>query len=112
MVEVDLGADVDLDHYKNCITQAECQNPKVTAFPVSPVHSLTTSSFAEDAPAAFNYISGREYDNQVMSDMLAWMDTYQADGEIAADEFLRRYGDLWHQWVNEETAQRIEKALQ
>ncbi|OOE92501.1 MULTISPECIES: glycine betaine ABC transporter substrate-binding protein [unclassified Salinivibrio] len=112
MVEVDLGADVDLEHYKQCITQADCQSPKVTAFPVSPVHSLTTASFAEQAPAAFNYINRREYDNQVMSDMLAWMDTYQADGEIAADEFLRRYRTEWHQWVDEKTAQRIEDALQ
>lgn len=112
MVEVDLGADVDLEHYKQCITQADCQSPKVTAFPVSPVHSLTTASFAEQAPAAFNYINRREYDNQVMSDMLAWMDTYQADGEIAADEFLRRYRTEWHQWVDEKTAPRIEDALQ
>lgn len=111
MVEVDLGADVNLAHYKQCITQADCRSPQVTAFPTSPVHSLTTASFAKQAPAAFNYISRREYDNQVMSDMLAWMDTYQADGEIAADEFLRRYPSLWHQWVDTQTAQRVEDAL-
>ncbi|KKA43559.1 ABC transporter substrate-binding protein [Salinivibrio sp. KP-1] len=111
MVEVDLGADVNLAHYKQCITQADCRSPQVTAFPTSPVHSLTTASFAKQAPAAFNYISRREYDNQVMSDMLAWMDTYQADGEIAADEFLRRYPAIWHQWVDAQTAQRVEDAL-
>lgn len=111
MVEVDLGADVDLEHYKSCITQAECQAPKVTAFPTSPVHTLTTASFAEQSPVAFRYVQQREYDNSVMSDMLAWMDDYQADGEIAADEFLRRYRDLWHQWVSEEAAARIEEAL-
>lgn len=111
MVKVDFGVDADPEHYENCITQADCINPKVTAYPPSAVNTITTESFATKSPAAYRYISNRAYTNADMSAMMAWMEENQADGEIAAFEFLESYPHVWMKWVPEDVAKKVKAAL-
>ncbi|MBV7300499.1 ABC transporter substrate-binding protein [Enterovibrio paralichthyis] len=111
MVKVDFGVPADPEHYESCITQADCLTPKVTAYPPSAVNTITTEKFAEQSPEAYAYIQNRSYSNADMSAMMAWMEENQADGEIAAFEFLQSYPQVWTTWVPEEVAEKIKSAL-
>lgn len=111
MVKVDLGASVDLEHFQSCITKHDCLNPKVSAFPKSPVWTVVTEKFAKRAPSATAYLEKRAYTNANLNAILAWIEENQADGEYAALHFLKQYGSVWANWVPEKTAQKIRKAL-
>ncbi|PKF49836.1 ABC transporter substrate-binding protein [Enterovibrio nigricans] len=111
MVKVDFGVAPDPAHYEQCITQANCSNPKVTAYPPSAVNTITTETFAQQSPNAYAFISNRSYSNADMSAMMAWMEENQADGEIAAFEFLESYPHVWTRWVPAQVAEKIKDAL-
>lgn len=111
MVKVDFGSGVDEEHFKSCTTQADCTDPKATMYPPSPVHTVTTESFASKSPQAYEYISSRSYPNDQMNELLAWMEDNQADGEFGAYYFLENYESVWTEWVSEEVADKIRKAL-
>lgn len=111
MVKVDLGADVDMEHFLNCTTNADCDEPKVTSFPPAPVYTVTTESFANKAPAALDYLQARGFTNQQMNTLLAWMEDHQADGEETMYHFLEDYPQIWTQWLPESVAHKIKKAL-
>jgi len=111
MVKVDLGSGVDAEHFKNCTTQEDCLDPKVTMYPPSVVESVVTESFAKRAPEVMAYLAKREFKNAQMNVLLAWMEDQQADGEYAVEHFLTNYESTWTQWVDAPTATKIKKAL-
>ena len=111
MVKVDFGVPADIDEFLNCTTQADCLNPKVTMHPPATVATLVTTSFASDSPAAVEYFSRRTFTNQQMSEMLAWMGDYQADGEMAMEHFLRKYPTVWQAWLTEPQARKVQQKL-
>ncbi len=111
MVKVDFGSGIDEKHYRDCISQADCQDPKVTMYPPSPVHTVTTEGFAGKAPEAFAYLGRRSFTNAQMNRLLAWMEENQADGDIAMEHFLKNYESTWTPWVSKEVAARVKQAL-
>ncbi len=112
MVKVDFGSGINEKHYVDCISIAECANPKVTMYPPSPVHTVTTEDFASRAPAAYSYLTKRAFKNQQMNEFLAWMEDNQADGDIAMEHFLKNYESTWTPWVSEPVAKKVKSALQ
>nr|WP_260258404.1 glycine betaine ABC transporter substrate-binding protein [Vibrio intestinalis] len=111
MVKVDFGSGTDIDEFRNCTTQPECLDPKVTMYPTAPVYTLTTEEFAQNEPVAFAYFEQRGYTNQLMSELLAWIEDNQADAEEAMYYFFETYPDVWKSWVSAEVAQKVEQAL-
>ena len=111
MVKVDFESGVDEEHYINCISKDDCENPKPTMYPPSPVHTVTTESFAGRAPEAYAYLSRRSFANAEMNQLLAWMEENQADGAVAMEHFLRNNESKWSAWVSKEAAARIKRAL-
>lgn len=111
MVKVDFGSGVDEEAFVNCITDPDCTDPVVTMYPPSPVQTVTTTSFAERAPAAYQYLTKRAFTNDQMNALLAWMEDNQADGEYAAENFLLEQEDVWTQWLPAEVAERVKDAL-
>jgi glycine betaine/proline transport system substrate-binding protein len=111
MVKVDFESGVDKAHYVDCISQNECADPRPTMYPPSPVHTVTTESFAAKAPQAYAYLSRRSFTNAEMNDLLAWMEDNQADGEVAMEHFLKNNTDRWSGWVSKEVAAKVQKAL-
>ncbi|WP_299205042.1 ABC transporter substrate-binding protein [uncultured Amphritea sp.] len=112
MVKVDFGSGVDKQHYIDCISANECADPKPTMYPPSLVQTVTTESFAEKSPAAYQYVSNRSLTNEQLNTLLAWMEDNQADGEVAAEYFLTEHEDLWTPWVSAEVAAKVKQALQ
>ncbi|WP_426415165.1 ABC transporter substrate-binding protein [Aestuariirhabdus sp. LZHN29] len=111
MVKVDFGSGVDEEQFVGCTTQADCANPKPTMYPPSPVHTVTTESFAATAPQAYAYLGKRAFRNAQMNELLAWMEDNQADGEIAGAHFLKEYEATWASWVSADVASKVKAAL-
>ncbi|WP_428240532.1 ABC transporter substrate-binding protein [Gynuella sp.] len=111
MVKVDLGSGVDKEEFINCTSKDTCENPKVTMYPPSLVQTVTTESFASQAPDAYAYLAKRSYTNALMNELLAWMEDNQADGETAMYQFLTNYQDVWKPWVSADVAKKVSDAL-
>lgn len=111
MVKVDFGSGVDETHFQECISQDLCENPQVTLYPPSPVHTVTTEAFAVRVPQAYAYLSRRSFKNAQMNELLAWMEENQADGDVAMEHFLTQYPSTWTPWVSEAVAAKIKQAL-
>ncbi|MEH6474612.1 MAG: ABC transporter substrate-binding protein [Sneathiella sp.] len=111
MVKVDTGNGIDVEHFKSCTTSPDCENPKVTMYPPSPVHTVTTEAFASKAPEAYAYLTKRSFKNSEMNELLAWMEDNQADGDIAMEQYMKNNEATWSTWVSADVAAKIKKAL-
>lgn len=111
MVKVDFGSGFDETEFVSCTTNPDCEDPKATMYPPSPVHTITTEEFATRAPEAYQYFAQRGFTNADMNQLLAWMEDNQADGEETMFHFLEDYPQIWTQWVPEEIANKVKQAL-
>ncbi|MDF1619270.1 glycine betaine ABC transporter substrate-binding protein [Pseudothioclava nitratireducens] len=111
MVALDWGVPNDKEYWDACTSQAECEDPKPNAYPISDVFTVVTKEFAEKAGVAMNYVQTRKWDNQTVGQVLAWMDENQGNNEDTAYYFLETYKDMWKSWVSPEVAAKVEAAL-
>lgn len=111
MVSLDWGVPLDKANWDACTSQAECENPVPNAYPISDVYTVVTKEFSEKAGVTMDYIKTRQWDNQTVGKVLAWMDDNQGNNEDTAYYFLENYKDLWKSWVSEAVAAKVEAAL-
>ncbi len=111
MVKVDFGSGIDTEEFIDCTTIEGCENPKVTMYPPSPVHTITTEEFAIRAPEAYKYFEKRGVTNADLNRILAWMEDNQADGEEAMYYFLEEYPQVWQSWVSQDVVEKVKAAL-
>jgi glycine betaine/proline transport system substrate-binding protein len=112
MVKVDFGSGTDLDYFRDCISKEECVEPRVTMYPASLVQTFTTAAFAAKSTLAFKYLGKRSFTNAQMNELLAWMEDNQADGKIAAENFLINHQDIWGKWVPADVAAKVKSAIE
>ena len=111
MVKLDMGVGHSPEEWDRCTGQGGCADPKKNDWTKSVVMTVTSASFREKAPEAFEYLSKRSWSNQVVNSMLAYMDENLAGGEEAAEKFLKEHEDVWTQWVPGDIAKKIRAAL-
>ena len=113
MSMVDFGVPfVEMEHWTNCITQAECADPKQSAWSASEINTIVTDSFMKNNdPKAAAYFGKRVFPASAMGAMLVYMGDNQAGGEDAAIEFLMNHEDVWTPWVGVQAANLIKKSL-
>ena len=111
MVKVDFGSGVNVAHYEECITQADCEEPQATMYPPSLVQTVVAADLAKRSPEAYAYLQRRSFTNAFMNAFLAWMDENQADGETAAIHFLQTEEDVWTKWVSADVAAKVRTAV-
>ncbi|MDH5188060.1 MAG: ABC transporter substrate-binding protein [Rhodospirillaceae bacterium] len=111
MVKVDFGSGINKDEYMKCTSSADCETPKVTMYPPSLVETVTTESFAKRAPGAYEYLTKRAFKNAQMNKLLAWMEDNQADGQVAAEYFLKNNEATWMEWLSPDATAKVKKAL-
>lgn len=113
MEMVDFGVPfVEMDHWTNCITQAECADPQQSSWSASEINTIVTDSFAaNNDPKAVAYFGTRTWPASAMGAMLVYMADNQASGSDAAIEFMIEHEDVWTQWVGVQAANKIKKAL-
>ncbi|SOC11799.1 ABC transporter substrate-binding protein [Rhodobacter maris] len=111
MVRLSFGVPNDKADWDACTAVPDCPAPKVNSYPVSDVYTVVTKEFSEKANVAMDYIAKRKWSNATVGKILAWMDENQGTNEDAAYHFFETMPELWHAWVPEDVAKRIEDAL-
>ncbi|SIS80020.1 ABC transporter substrate-binding protein [Phaeovulum vinaykumarii] len=111
MTRLDWGVPNDRAEWDSCTAVPDCPEPKVNAYPVSDVYTVVTREFADKAGVAMDYVQTRQWDNQTVGKVLAWMDENQGTNEDAAYHFLENYKDMWTKWLPEDVAGKVEAAL-
>lgn len=110
MVKLDMG-EHDKAEWDSCTAVLDCADPKPNGWAKSEVFSVVTDEFAAKAGVAMDYIGKRQWDNQTVNVLLAWMADNQATGEEAAVHFLENNEDIWMSWVEPEVAEKIKASL-
>ena len=112
MVKVEHGADLDMDEWKSCTSNADCAEPKKNDWPTDTVQTLVAKPFADAAPAeVMDYLNKRAWTNATVNGIMAWMTDNQATGEDGARQFLKENEALWMEWVSPEVAEKVKAAL-
>lgn len=111
MYRLDFGVEHDPEHWKNCTQQEDCKDPKPNAWTKADVYTLVSSKFAKTAPQTMTYLNKRQYSNELLNGVLAWMTDNQADGEEGAEYFLKQHENVWQEWVPTEVAKKVKAAL-
>ncbi len=111
MVKVDFGSGVDQEEFLNCTTQIDCESPKPTMFPKSPVSTVVATTFSSENPEVMEYLSKRGFMNGDMNTLLAWMEDEQANSEEAMYHFLENHPEIWKTWVPAQAAEKIAAEL-
>ena len=82
------------------------------AYPASKVLIMVHAGLPAKAPEVYQFLSRYETELVHTNRALAYLNENQATMEEAAVWFLREYPDVWRSWVDEETARRVEAALE
>ena len=107
MVLLDREVPHDKAEWDSCTVNPECESPKTNAWVKSEVFTVVTKEFSEKNAVAMDYLKGRQWDNQTVGKVLAWMDDEQGTNEDGAEYFIENFEDLWTQWVSPEVAEKI-----
>ena len=110
MVPLDMG-EHQSSHWQSCTSVPECAEPQINSWPANDVYTLYTRDFSTNAGAAIDYVSKRQWSNEVVNSLLVWMADNQATGQEVAYHFLENYKNVWRDWVSPATAFKIHAAL-
>ena len=110
MVMLDMG-EHDKQEWDTCTAVLDCADPEPNGWAKSEVFSVVTDDFAEKAGVAMDYVGKRQWSNDTVNELLAWMADNQATGEEAAYHFLENNEDVWSTWVEADVAEKIKAAL-
>ena len=94
-----------------CIVDKDCADPQPNMYAKSVVITVVTSSFAESAPEAFEFVSKVSWSNSFLNSLLAWKDENQATTREAAEHFIKNNEDVWGAWVPAEVAAKVKAAM-
>ena len=111
MVKLDAGVPHDAEAWLKCNTRADCASPQKNDWAKADVMTVVTDRFKKAGGDAFNYLNARDWGNDTVNELLAWMQDNQATGEDGANHFLKNYPQIWSEWVTPEVAERIKSAL-
>ena len=111
MVTLDFGTPADTAEWKRCNTVADCPDPKKNASQKDRVETLVTKEFADRAGPAMDYLKVRNWSNETVNKLLAYMTDNQATGEDGARYFLENNEAVWSKWVSREVAEKVKASL-
>ena len=57
------------------------------------------------------YLEKRSFNNNLLSKILAWKESEQAEANETAEHFLKTEEAVWTKWVSSDAAKKIKAAL-
>jgi len=111
MVKLDAGVKHDKAAWDSCNVKEDCANPVKNEWPVADVFTVVTDRFKKEGGEAYKYLSSRNWGNQDVGVLLAWMSDNQATGEDGAVHFLKNNEAIWTKWVSSKVAAKVKAAL-
>ncbi|MDM9557880.1 ABC transporter substrate-binding protein [Bordetella petrii] len=94
-----------------CMTDPKCENPVPTEFRPNKVVTGLNAEFARQAPRLQAFFEKLSVPGPAIDDTLGWLENQGAEPEDAALYFLRKYPDVWRQWVPAEVADKVQAKL-
>ncbi|WP_263910459.1 ABC transporter substrate-binding protein [Achromobacter sp. 79A6] len=94
-----------------CLTDPKCAKPVATEFKPNPVVTGVNAAFAKEAPQLAAFLAKLTIPGDAIDATLGWLETEGKEPEEAARYFLKQYGPVWRQWMPQDTAQRVQAAL-
>ncbi|NND91750.1 MAG: ABC transporter substrate-binding protein [Granulosicoccus sp.] len=110
MVRLDMG-EHDRREWETCTAVPDCAEPRINGWARDEAFSVVTSGFADRAIVVMDYLGTRQWGNDTLNEVLAWMAANQATGSEAARYFLENYEQVWTEWVSPEVMGRVKAAL-
>lgn len=104
-------APYNAQEFDSCIGVANCPDPKPNGFAVSEIKTVASTDFANNSPEAMGYLKARVWPADAFGKVLTYMETEQADGQAAAEWFLKNHEAVWSQWVPADVAAKVKAAL-
>ena len=91
--------------------QEKWENGYACEFPGVKVTVAVNKDVVNKAPEVVEFLKNYKTSSELTNKMLAYMQEHNADSKEAAKWFLTEYEDLWTQWVPEDIADKVKKAL-
>lgn len=91
--------------------QREERPRRAVAFPREEVYIAVNTRLLREAPEAVEFLRRYRTSNQLVSELLAYMEANRATEEEVALHFLRTHPEVWTDWVPPEVAERVRRAL-
>lgn len=110
MTSVDLGPYNEEIHL--CNADPDCEEVGVSSYPVGPVKTVVTTTFADDHPDLAELMTNVSFTNAQMGEVLAWQEENNASADEAAVYFLTNYQDTWQSWVDDSAREKLAALLQ
>ena len=111
MVKLDEGVKHDPEAWASCNVKEDCVNPQRTSWPTAEVYTVVTTRFQKQGGDAYSYLTKRNWGNQTVNTLLAWMSDNQAPGEDGAIHCLKTNESVWTKWVSADVAKKVKAAL-
>ncbi|SFJ35891.1 ABC transporter substrate-binding protein [Jannaschia pohangensis] len=105
MTMVDLGEYNEEAH--TCNSDPDCEDVGMSSYPVGPVKTVVTTSFATDHPDLAELMTNLTFTNDQMNTILAWQEANNASPDETAVYFLTNYSDVWSGWVNDAAREKL-----
>ncbi|ETX00399.1 ABC transporter substrate-binding protein [Candidatus Entotheonella palauensis] len=109
MVELQLN-EYDAEGHA-CNAKEDCDKPHAGRYPPSDVLAATTKKFADSHPKELEFIKKIAITNDVLSEVLAWGEDNQAEGNEMAGYFMLKYEKIWSAWLPADVAAKVKQAL-
>ncbi len=94
-----------------CMTTLDCQNLAPNMYPKPVVRTLVTTSFAENSPEAYAFLSRVSWTFDFLEQIATWQEENQAIARESAVHFLKNHEEVWSAWVPEDVADRVRAGL-
>lgn len=94
-----------------CWARPDCVAPNRSDWPVAEVPTLVDPRWARRAGAAYAYLQSRSWETHTVSALLAWQAAQGASAEDTARHFLRTQPQVWADWLPEDAARAVRRAL-
>ena len=111
MVKLDPGVPHNKAEWEACNSKAECASPKKNDWARADVFTVVTDRFKKAGGPAVEYLNKRNWGNDTVNNLLAWMQNNQASGKDGARHFLKTMPQVWTGWVSAEAAAKVKAAV-
>ncbi len=110
MTKLDEGVPHKNDTWISEINDLNVANPGKNKYPASTVETYVGSDMLNNK-IVMAYLEKRSFNNNLLSKILAWKESEQAEANETAEHFLKTEEAVWTKWVSSDAAGKIKAAL-
>tara|TARA_B100001123_G_scaffold130883_1_gene151940 strand:+ start:476 stop:1474 length:999 start_codon:yes stop_codon:yes gene_type:complete len=110
MTKLDEGVPHKHDTWISEINDLNVASPGKNKYPASTVETYVGSDMLNNK-IVIGYLEKRSFNNNLLSKILAWKESEQAEANETAEHFLKTEEAVWTKWVSSDAAKKIKAAL-